>query len=118
MLSEPGHYDYMPWRRRPKITWPNGARIAFWIAPNIEHYELDPPPNERRMPWTRPQPDVLGYSWRDYGNRVRVRRIVDVWARHRVRGRVSLKGAVSHLHLGKSAIACEHEWGRVVERWV
>ena len=67
MLSEPGHYDFMPWRRRPRITWPNGARIAFWVAPNIEHYELDPPPNARRMPWTRPQPDVLGYSWRISG---------------------------------------------------
>ena len=45
MLRTPGHYDYMPWRRRPRITWPNGARVAFWVAPNIEHYEYDPPPN-------------------------------------------------------------------------
>ncbi len=48
MLDRPGHYDYMPWRRRPRITWPNGARIAVWVAPNIEHYELNPPPNPRR----------------------------------------------------------------------
>ena len=38
-------------------------------APNIEHYELDPPPNPSRTPWPRPVPDVLHYAWRDYGNR-------------------------------------------------
>jgi len=104
MLSEPGHYDYMPWRRRPRITWPNGARIAFWVAPNIEHYELDPPPNARRMPWTRPQPDVLGYSWRDYGNRVGFWRMADVMARHGVLGSVSLNVAV-----------CDH-YPEIIER--
>ena len=104
MLKEPGHYDYMPWRRRPRITWPNGARIAFWVAPNIEHYELDPPPNARRMPWPRPQPDVLGYSWRDYGNRVGFWRMADIMARHGVRGSVSLNVAV-----------CEH-YPEIIER--
>ncbi len=56
MLAEPGHYDYMPYRRRPRIAWPGGARIAFWVAPNIEHYELDPPPNPRRNPGRAPSP--------------------------------------------------------------
>ena len=41
MLAEPGHYDYAPYTGRPKIVWPNGARIAVWVAPNIEHYELE-----------------------------------------------------------------------------
>ena len=35
-------YDYSPYDERPKIVWPNGARLAFWVAPNIEFYELDP----------------------------------------------------------------------------
>ena len=46
-LRDPGHFDYAPYRGRPKIVWPNGARIAFWLAPNIEHYEFDPPTNPR-----------------------------------------------------------------------
>jgi hypothetical protein len=29
MLKEQQHYDYMPWRRRPKITWPGGARVIM-----------------------------------------------------------------------------------------
>ena len=41
--EDPGLYDYLPYYDRPKITWPGGARLAFWCAPNIEHYELEPP---------------------------------------------------------------------------
>ncbi len=22
---------------RPKLNWPNGARLALWVVPNIEH---------------------------------------------------------------------------------
>jgi len=94
MLRDPRHYDYAPYRGRPKIRWPNGARIAFWVAPNIEHYELDPPANPVRSPWLRPNPDVLNYSWRDYGNRVGFDRMADVMARHGVRGSVSLNVAL------------------------
>ena len=51
MLAEPGHYDYAPYSGRPRIVWPGGARIAVWLAPNIEHYELEPPGNPRKVPW-------------------------------------------------------------------
>jgi hypothetical protein len=70
MKRDPGLYDYWPYRDRPQIRWPNGARVAFWVAPNIEYYEYDPPANPSRSPWPRPFPDVLNYSHRDYGNRV------------------------------------------------
>ena len=49
-------------RRRPKITWPGGARIAFWVAPNIEFYELDPPPQPAPHALAAAAPDVPGYS--------------------------------------------------------
>ena len=67
--SDPGLYDYSPWPSRPKLTWPDGAKVAFWVAPNIEFYELHPEPNATRAAWPRPEPDVLSYSLRDYGNR-------------------------------------------------
>ena len=55
-------YDYAPYEGRPKLSWPNGARLAFWVAPNIEFYELDPPANPHRQPWPHPYPAVPGYS--------------------------------------------------------
>jgi hypothetical protein len=72
MKASRGAYDWWPYRDRPKVVWPNSARIAFWVAPNIEFYELNPPPNPTRKAWPRPYPDNEAYSVRDYGNRVGV----------------------------------------------
>ena len=98
MMRDPGRYDHLPWNNRPKITWPNGARVAFWVAPNIEFYELDPPRNPSRAPWPRPIPDVQAYSYRDYGNRAGFMRMLDVMDRCSVRGSVSLNVAVCDHH--------------------
>ena len=92
--EDPGLYDYLPYYDRPKIAWPAGARLAFWCAPNIEHYELDPPLNPSRTPWARPVPDVLHYAWRDYGNRAGIWRMMAVMDRYGVRGSISLNVAV------------------------
>ena len=57
----------------------NGARVALWVVPNIEHYEYLPKFVRTRDPWPRsPHPDVLGYSLRDYGNRVGLWRLFQV----------------------------------------
>jgi allantoinase len=94
MSSNSELYTYLPYFDRPKLFWPGDAQIAFWVAPNIEFYELDPAVNPVRPAWSRPQPDVLHYSGRDYGNRVGVWRMMDVLARHGVRASVSLNVAV------------------------
>jgi hypothetical protein len=39
-----GPFPYIPINRRPRITWPNGARVALWVIPNIETF----PPAPRR----------------------------------------------------------------------
>jgi hypothetical protein len=31
----------MPITRRPKLSWPGGARVALWVNPNIEFFGLD-----------------------------------------------------------------------------
>lgn len=95
-LSESG-WPYLPHIRRvqrPVIRWPDNARVAFWVAPNIEFYELHPPNNPVRPSWPRPTPDILNYSWRDYGNRVGVWRCLEVFDRHRIAGSVSLNAAM------------------------
>ena len=84
MKADPGFYDYWPYENRPKIEWPNGARIAFWVAPNIEFYELDPAVNPHRKAWPRPVPDIQGYGTRDYGNRVGHMRMMEVLDRRRL----------------------------------
>ena len=36
-----GLYDYSPIIDRWPLRWPDGARVAVWVIPNIEHYELE-----------------------------------------------------------------------------
>lgn len=91
---DPGYYAYTPYMNCPRLTWPEGKRLAFWVAPNIEFYELLPPPSKARGVWYRPEPDVLNYAMREYGNRVGFDRMADVMAKHGVRGSVSLNVAV------------------------
>ena len=40
MLKLPGHgrYDHVNITQRPDYTWPDGKRLAFYIALNIEHF--------------------------------------------------------------------------------
>jgi peptidoglycan/xylan/chitin deacetylase (PgdA/CDA1 family) len=92
--ADPNLYDYWPYEGRPKIVWPGGKKLAFWIAPNIEFYEFDPPKNPSRPGWPRPSPDIIGYSQRDWGNRVGHWRLMELMDRHGLRGSVSLNVAM------------------------
>ncbi|MDP6872671.1 MAG: polysaccharide deacetylase family protein [Alphaproteobacteria bacterium] len=110
MLREPGLYDYSPFDDRPKITWPDGARVAFWVAPNIEFYELDPPLNPGRRAWAKPHPDVVPHSHRDYGNRAGFWRMMEAMAKFGVRGSVSLNVAMCQHHPEIIAACNELDW--------
>ncbi len=92
--SDPGLYDYQPWRNRPKVLWPDGKTCAVWVAPNLEYYELDPATNPHRKSWPKPHPDVVGYSHRDHANRVSHWRMAEMMTKHGFPGSVSLSVAL------------------------
>jgi peptidoglycan/xylan/chitin deacetylase (PgdA/CDA1 family) len=85
-----GPYPYRPIAGRAPLAWPDGARIAFWVVPNIETFALD----ERVPGGTDRIPDVSAWGRRDYGNRVGVFRMMEAMARHGVRGTVALNSEV------------------------
>src|SRR5262249_11202579 len=98
---------YSPITRQPKLQWPGGARIAFWLVPNVEHYEYLPRPDELRDPWPRtPHPDPLSYARGDYRNRVRVWRMLALIDPYRIPRTVSLNLAV-YEHFPEIMAACE-----------
>jgi allantoinase len=110
MKPNPGLYDYWPYENRPALKWPNGARVAFWVAPNIEFYELDPPQNPQRKPWPTPHPSVPGYSIRDYGNRVGHERQMALLDKYGIRGSISLSTALCDHHPEIIAMCRERNW--------
>jgi peptidoglycan/xylan/chitin deacetylase (PgdA/CDA1 family) len=69
MLPTHGRYDYHPWPMRQAYAWPGAARLAVYIAVNLEHFAFGEGLGAELAPGG-PQPDVLNFAWRDYGNRV------------------------------------------------
>ena len=110
MVSDPNLYDYWPYRDRPKIVWPGDRKLAFWIAPNIEYYEFDPPINPSRPGWPKPSPDVVGYSQRDWGNRIGHWRLMELLDRYGMRGSISLSTALIDHHPEIIAACVERHW--------
>lgn len=99
LRMDPYRFGYSPIVERPRLAWPNNARVAVWVCPNIEHYEYVPAEVRVRNPWPRmPHPDVLGYGGRDYGNRVGLWRMFEVLDKHNVRCTVSLSMSVIEMY--------------------
>lgn len=110
-----GPFDFVPMPKRPKITWPNNARLAFWVAPNIEFFDLrEPMPDDNNQRVARDKakiPAVYAWAHRDYGNRVGIWRIMNVMAKHGVRGTVPLNSLICkhHPEIIEAALALKWE---------
>lgn len=104
-------FDYSAIVDRAPLRWPGGARVAVWVVPNIEHYEYLPAQVRVRDPWPRtPHPDVLGYGQRDYGNRVGLWRMMEVFDRHQIRCTVSLSLRVLEMYPAIFAAMEQRGW--------
>ncbi len=104
--AAPQHHDRFPYSAivdRPPLRWPNGARVAVWVIPNIEHFLFDRPSSSIIASTTGFVPDVLNYSWRDYGVRAGIWRLMEVMEKYGVKGTVALNADV-----------CEH-YPRIIE---
>jgi allantoinase len=68
-LPDHGRFGYSAITARPQYRWPGGAGLAVYVALNHEHFAFGEGLGAAIGP-ASPQPDVLNYSWREYGNRV------------------------------------------------
>ena len=80
MIQLPTHnrYDYSAITDRPDYHWPEGKRLAVYLGLNLEHFAFGEGLGAELAPGG-PQPDVLNYAWRDYGNRVGAWRMLDLF---------------------------------------
>lgn len=83
-------YEYSPIVDRDPLRWPGGARVAFYVGLNVEHFEVDRPSTSLWEPPTPLVPDPLNHGWRDYGTRVGIWRLLEIFDRHGVRPSVLL----------------------------
>ncbi len=76
-LKQHNRYDYSPIHERPDFSWPDGKRLAFYVALNVEHFSFGEGLGHTPTA-PGPQPDTRNFGWRDYGLRVGIWRIFDM----------------------------------------
>ena len=68
-LNTNGRYDYEPILGRSSAPWPDGKKLALYVAVGVEDYDFGCGRVENLLEGI-PAPDLVNASWRDYGNRV------------------------------------------------
>jgi allantoinase len=79
-LASHDRFDYksIADRTRMRRRWPGGAGLAVYLGFNLEHFAFGEGLGAMIGP-ASPQPDVLNYAWREYGNRVGAWRCLELF---------------------------------------
>jgi hypothetical protein len=90
-------YPFVPFPQRKPLRWPNGKRLAVMITTNLEYWDAT---KDTPKPFYPGGPGIVGgdlpgnvydnpnYTWREYGQRVGVWRMFDLFDRFGVLGYV------------------------------
>ena len=78
MLTRHNRYDYSPITKRKDYSWPDGKRLAFCMTTNVECFAYGKGRGMDVAKHGEPQTH-RNYAWRDYGNRVGVWRLFDLF---------------------------------------
>ncbi len=77
-LPTHGRFEYSAITEREYYRWPDGNGLAVYLGFNIEHFAFGEGLGAKIGP-ASPEPDVLNYSWREYGNRVGAWRCLELF---------------------------------------
>jgi len=96
-----GPFKFSMIDKRVPLRWPNDARVALWVVTNIEVFALDkamPGDSNERPKGSEGTPMVRHWSQRDYGNRVGIVRMMNLFQKHGIRSTVALNSDVCDVH--------------------
>jgi len=104
---------YSAIKDRPRLTLPDGARLAVWVIINVEEWN----PRET-MPRTvlpppaggSPMPDIPNWAWHEYGNRVGFWRMLEVLDRFQIRAVLAINGSAIQTYEPIARAALERGW--------
>ena len=109
----------MPDYRDPRImtsgegeqltAWPNGAKLAVWLVLNVECWPIDYL-GPGGMPWPQSPPDVPNSTFREYGNRVGVWRLIAMFDRLGLPVSIALNGAMCEFRPDIVKAFADRDW--------
>jgi len=76
LLPSHGRFDYSAITDRPDFSWPDGKRLAVYIALCLEHFSYGEGGLGLSYSPGLPHPNTYNWAWREYGNRVGVWRLI------------------------------------------
>jgi hypothetical protein len=78
MLRSHDRFPYSPITKRPEFSWPDGRRLAVHVCLNLEHFAYGEGLGVSYSPGL-PHPNTYNWAWREYGNRVGVWRLLEMF---------------------------------------
>ena len=111
-MSNP-FYSYSPIVDRPARRLPDGKRIAVWVGLNIEHYEYGKQALSVAQFTAGLTPDPLNFGWREYGPRVGVWRMIEMFDRLGIQPTAILNSEVIEQHPAIIEAGVERGWAWV-----
>ena len=109
MLTPNERMVHAPMSLRPRVTWPEGRTVAFWHAPNVEHYDWLAPQGRRFASRVTP-PDAEHYMHRDSGNRTAFWRMLRSVDKYEMPSTVSLSLAILQEQPEVREAMLERDW--------
>lgn len=92
-LTSHNRYDYAPIPDHGHAEWPEGKKLAVYIAVGIEDYDFAQGHTENLLDGV-PAPDLVNASWRDYGTRVGAFRLLRRLENYKIPPTILLNTAV------------------------
>ena len=121
------HYDFVPIAHRNPLKWPNGKRLAVILTINMEYWD---PVRDTTEPYYPGGPSIVGgnlagnvydnanYTWREYGQRVGVWRLFDIFDAEGVPASCTMNGKMALERRPVVDAALERGWEIVPHNFV
>lgn len=119
-------YDFVPLPHRKPLIWPNGARVALVMTFNLETWDLTKPTKEKYYAGGPPiLPDVLAgdtpdfpnYTWREYGQRVGIWRLFDLFDEQGVKASCTTNAVTFERRKEMTDACLERGWELLAHNW-
>ena len=119
-------YDYVPLPQRQPLKWPNGARVALILTFNLETWDLTKDtdkPYYAGGPAILPDilpgnvPDFPNYSWREYGQRVGIWRLFDLFDKLGVPASCTTNAVTFERRKAMTDAVLERGWELLAHNW-
>jgi allantoinase len=121
------HYDFVPISERKPLKWPNGKRLALMITLNLEYWELTqdhdglyfpggPSINERLLPARIP--DFNNHTWREYGHRVGIWRLYEIFDEAGVPASCTVNGIMCEQRPQIVTAASKRGWELIAHNYI